>query len=117
MAAPYVTGVAVLILARYPTLSATQIKARIMESVDKFQALSTKCVTGGRLNAYKAVHPHTIVCTTTELKHTSGCSCGYIQSSEAHSFRANIPEGYICKVCGYITSSQIMSHENESENQ
>ena len=47
MATPYVTGVAALILARYPNLSATQIKTRITESVDLVPALSGLCVTGG----------------------------------------------------------------------
>lgn len=55
MAAPYVTGVAALILAKYPTLSPAQIKARILENVDPISALSGYCSTGGRLNAYKAL--------------------------------------------------------------
>jgi hypothetical protein len=115
MAAPYVTGVAALILAKYPTLTATQIKTRIMESVDPVFVLSSKCVTGGRLNAYKAVHPHTIVCTTTDLDHTYGCACGFIQSSGVHSFGPKTFKGYVCTVCGYVKSDPILSSGDESE--
>ena len=55
MAAPHVTGVAALIKSRYPDLTATQIKAAIMEGVTPVAALSGKCVTGGRLNAKGAL--------------------------------------------------------------
>lgn len=55
MAAPHVTGVAALILSVRPDLSAEQVKACILNGVDKVDALQGKCVTGGRLNAYKAV--------------------------------------------------------------
>lgn len=54
-AAPHVTGVAALILSVRPDLSAEQVKACILNGVDEVDALQGKCVTGGRLNAYKAV--------------------------------------------------------------
>lgn len=54
-AAPHVAGVAALILSVRPELSAEQVKACILNGVDKVEALEGKCVTGGRLNAYKAV--------------------------------------------------------------
>ncbi len=55
MATPYVTGVAALILSVRPDLSAEQVKACILNGVDKVNALQGKCVTSGRLNAYKAL--------------------------------------------------------------
>lgn len=55
MAAPHVTGVAALIKSIRPDLSAVQVKSCILNGVDKVSALTGKCVTGGRLNAYKAV--------------------------------------------------------------
>jgi len=55
MAAPFVTGVAALIKSRYPLLSSWEIKKAIMDGVDKIPALNGLCVTGGRLNAYKAL--------------------------------------------------------------
>ena len=59
MAAPFVTGVAALIKSIRPDLSATEIKALILYNVDKRDPLEGKCVTGGRLNAYKAVRAAT----------------------------------------------------------
>ena len=55
MAAPHVAGVAALIKSIRPDLSAAKIKNLILNNVDKVSALSGKCTTGGRLNAYKAV--------------------------------------------------------------
>ena len=51
MAAPFVTGVAALLLSRYPDMTAGVIKANILECVQKVSALNGLCVTGGRLNA------------------------------------------------------------------
>ena len=56
MAAPHVTGVAALIKSVNPGLTTAQIKHLILNNVDAVPALSGKCVTGGRLNAYKAVN-------------------------------------------------------------
>ena len=55
MAAPHVTGVAALLLSRNNTLSAVALKTRIMNNVDSNSAFSAYCVSGGRLNAYKAI--------------------------------------------------------------
>lgn len=54
-AAPLVSGTAALMLTVNPTLSASQIKTKIMENVDEIDFLNGKCVTGGRLNVYKSV--------------------------------------------------------------
>lgn len=59
MAAPHVTGVAALIYSIRPDLTAAEIKSLILNNVDKVAALSDKCITGGRLNAYKAVRAAT----------------------------------------------------------
>jgi len=55
MAAPFVSGVAGLIKASNPGMSKTQIRDRILSSVDKLSTLNGKVATGGRLNAAKAV--------------------------------------------------------------
>jgi subtilisin family serine protease len=55
MASPHVAGVAALVLAAEPGLTTSELKSRIMSTVDPIQALSGITVTGGRLNAYKAV--------------------------------------------------------------
>jgi thermitase len=55
MATPQVSGVAALILANEPNLSVEKLRDRILKSVDKIDSLNGKIVTGGRLNAAKAL--------------------------------------------------------------
>lgn len=55
MATPIVSGVAALLLAQNPRLTNLQIKKILMETVDKTPALANASVSGGRLNAYKAL--------------------------------------------------------------
>lgn len=57
MAAPVVSGVAALALAAHPELSVDQLRSLLMKSVDKLPALRGKVVTGGRINAARAVAP------------------------------------------------------------
>ena len=55
MATPEVAGVAALVLAVEPKLSMEDLRARLLNSVDKLPGLSGKVSTGGRLNAARAV--------------------------------------------------------------
>jgi len=55
MATPHVSGACALIWSQNPLLSATDVKNIIMTSVDPIPSLSTKCVSGGRLNIYNAL--------------------------------------------------------------
>jgi subtilisin family serine protease len=55
MAAPHVAGVAGLLLAKNPALTNLQIKAIILNNVDLLPGLSGLVLSGGRLNAYKAM--------------------------------------------------------------
>jgi len=55
MAAPFVSGVAGLILSFDPLLDDSQIKSAILTTVDKISAVSEKLVSGGRLNAWSAL--------------------------------------------------------------
>ena len=55
MATPHVSGVAALVLAQFPGITNTQLKQRLMNSVDQRNSLSGKMVTGGSINALKAV--------------------------------------------------------------
>ncbi|MCL2013584.1 MAG: S8 family serine peptidase [Oscillospiraceae bacterium] len=55
MATPMVTGTAALILSIDKSFTAAQIKRFILNTVDKNAHFNGKCVTGGRLNIYKAV--------------------------------------------------------------
>ena len=110
-AAPYVAGVAALIKSKYPSLTAAQIKDRIMNSVSTpmqngqyvFEDL---CVSGGRLNAYSAVHNHTLTATDnqdgyTHNVHCSSVACFY-HYSEDHAFTVS-GVGFECDDCGYYT--------------
>lgn len=55
MAVPYVTGLAGLIKSIRPDLSALQIKYTILNNVDYISSLAGKILTGGRINALKAL--------------------------------------------------------------
>ena len=110
MSAPFVTGVAALIWSVEPFLSPSQVKSRIMQNVDPIPALSNMCVSGGRLNAQKALEAHahnSSTCNYTNLstsKHQAICRfCEYSQE-EAHDWQpiyvgADISR-YMCSKCG-----------------
>lgn len=57
MAAPHVTGTAALVKAVWPELTYAQIKSKLLESVDEIitPEFIGKTITGGRLNAARAV--------------------------------------------------------------
>jgi subtilisin family serine protease len=55
MAAPFVTGTAALLKSSNSSLSASEIKDRILNNVNKSAHLSGKVSTSGRLNAYAAL--------------------------------------------------------------
>lgn len=56
MATPYVAGAAVLIRSNFPSLSSSEVKQILLESVDPIPALSDRTVTGGRLNIEAALN-------------------------------------------------------------
>jgi subtilisin family serine protease len=56
MATPHVSGVAALLKAQNPTWGWSQIKSRILATVDAKASLSGLVLTGGRLNAFSAVN-------------------------------------------------------------
>lgn len=101
-AAPYVAGVAALILSKYPSLSTNMVKSRIMKGVDHISAFANFCVSGGRLNAYIALHNHSFSYSVTALNHRCTCSCGY-DVTEAHEFSVSANE-YYCIYCNYRTT-------------
>jgi len=55
MATPVISGVAALILAENPRLSVDELKKKLLASTDPIVALKGKTVTGGRINAAKAL--------------------------------------------------------------
>jgi thermitase len=55
MATPVVAGVAALVLSKNPRMSVEDLRKQLLNSVDKLPALKGKVVSGGRINAAKAV--------------------------------------------------------------
>jgi subtilase family protein len=55
MASPFVAGTAALALAANPHASTSQLRAALLETVDRRDALAGRSATGGRLNAAGAV--------------------------------------------------------------
>ena len=56
MATPHVSGVAALVLARNPGFTPAHVKGRLLTSVDTKASLADKVVSGGRINAFRAVN-------------------------------------------------------------
>jgi subtilisin family serine protease len=55
MSAPFVSGIAALLLSQYPTLSGFHLKRIIMESTEPIENLRGKALTYGRINAKNAL--------------------------------------------------------------
>src|SRR6478672_4363835 len=55
MATPYVSGVAALVIASEPSISMTELRKRILSTVDKLPALDGKVASGGRICAANAL--------------------------------------------------------------
>ena len=74
-AAPFVSGIAALILSLHPNLSGAQLRDIIIHSVDVSTAFTGKCVSNGKVNAYKAVTSDLLHTYSTSQCSTSGHSC------------------------------------------
>lgn len=55
MAAPHVSGVAALVVANNPSIGINALRAALLENTDAVADLTGRTVTGGRLNAFKAL--------------------------------------------------------------
>jgi len=55
MATPHVVGLAALVWSQTPTLTASEVKARILNSVERLTDLALQVVTWGRINASKSI--------------------------------------------------------------
>lgn len=61
LATAHVSGVAALVLARYPTRTPAKLKSSLTSTVDRLPSLTGKVVTGGRVNAATALLPSKLV--------------------------------------------------------
>ena len=68
MASPVVAGVAALVWSHYPKLTTQQVKQIILDSVNKNDQLKDISVTGGVVDAYKAVQLAEKIYTDKKLK-------------------------------------------------
>lgn len=109
MATPFVTGVAALVLSVHPDHSAEAVKTAILSSVNPKNYLYGKCVTGGRLNAYKAWYASHVFLGWeyySESSHRRDCEdCNYYET-EDHVFGVWKTEVHgcqyrQCKDCGH----------------
>ena len=76
MATPFVSGVAALVKAKDPSLTNLQVRSAILNNVDAKSSLSGKVVTGGRMNAYKAVNSIGGGPTVTGISPVTGSTAG-----------------------------------------
>lgn len=111
MATPYVTGVAALIKSIHPSKSAADIKTLIINNDDNKSWLTGNCVSGGRLNAYKALDAsHTYIVWSTN---SYGCisyrctECEYVKTVHPQPLLTQPNDSsthfHLCPGCGYQT--------------
>ena len=122
IAAPFVSGVAALIWSAYPELSACEVKDTIMKNVDKIDELEDLCISGGLINAYKAItniqrHQYKNENIGKISGHLRTCSdCGY-EGIVDHVFgpvRSSFFNGVLiaCQDCGFILEEKYDAEKN-----
>lgn len=84
MAAPHVTGVAALLLAQSPGLSLATLRQRLLSSTVPLASLSGRCVTGGRVDAFKALS--TVPDGILEISTTTSSSPPFSPGSSVNFF-------------------------------
>ena len=111
MAAPYVAGLAALVLSKYPSTTVAQLKAAIINHVDvvynsdNISVFGNKCVSGGRINAYRSLS-HTITRRAGASLETHECyctKCEYVVQNEPHMWAAYNGK-YRCSRCKMVSS-------------
>lgn len=102
MSAPYVAGVAALLLSTNSNLSTAEIKKAIIDSADSFsfKTKDSNIHYSKKLNAYSAiskVHTHQFVYESNS--HIGRCTCDFTKIS------AHIYSNHYCTVCGVYSST------------
>lgn len=115
-AAPYVTGVAALLKSYDSTLTPLEIKQAILSNVDVVPQLQGLCVTGGRLNAYKAIesiHSHDYTYSYAykdSTRHIAYCPCNQFRL-EAHAILTGTNR---CIKCNGIVNGGFIEMQSDS---
>ena len=97
MSAPHVSGVAGLLLSKTPDLAADAVKSAILDTVDKVDSAAGKMVSGGRVNARRAL------CSTATVPGdlTGDGTVALDDAVEAFQVISGLqPE--VCPVCGPV---------------
>ena len=104
MATPHVAGVAALVLAAHPAYSTAQLVDAILGSTDAVAGLSSKVVTGGRLNACRAVGG---ACPATPPLTPPACVVPNVIGAKLAAAKARIKARH-CRVgkLSYVTSTK-----------
>ncbi|MFN8389310.1 MAG: S8 family serine peptidase [Bdellovibrionota bacterium] len=97
MATPHVSGVAALLAANEPTLTVTQLRARLIGTVKPLTTLSGQMVAPGIVDAYNA-----LTNTQTPLP-PSTPSASYKKSAGVAAYDANLGERVLTTDDGYIS--------------
>lgn len=105
LSAAFVTGVAALIASKYPFAEPLEIKYAIMKNVDKSNAFSDKCVSGGRLNASSALREF---CVNHVLSYEEKNSATHVKTCSLCGFIETLPHDWVkdgayrkCTKCTY----------------
>lgn len=85
MATPFVTGATALVASHFPNDGAATIRSRILNSVEKVDALRDKVSTGGRLDLYKALQ------TNSDIGDEDGVGGGCSLSSSPFALLLLLP--------------------------
>ena len=118
-AAPFVTGVAALLMSYRTNISINKIKECILYGVEEIPVLSGLCVTGGLLNAHNALslayHTHSYSYSNINaIYHKKSCTGCHYSIDEEHIWTSTsllelnqtepnyIPGGYRCNLCGAV---------------
>lgn len=125
-AAPYVAGVAALLLVKYPYLTTAELKQTILENVDIVydsdgnSVFGDLCTSGGWLNAYKALsnrkHTHTYTYESVGIYEGHNCVCTACGSTtrERHTWNTT-GSLHRCIKCGLESSYRPYANNNLSD--
>ncbi len=96
MAAPFVTGVAALVLSEHPGFTPEQLKARVLASVDPLPSLTSKVVTGGMVDAAAAA-----AWPGTPVSRLAGADRYTTAADVAGEFPPGLPTAYVATGTDY----------------
>ena len=116
MAAPHVTGAAMLMKANDPSLDYTTIKQRLISSVTSISGLAGKCVAGGIINIDAAINTMPDTTPPSTPKNLSLVIKGMLNATL--SWTPSADDGRIAGVQDYLIkkSSKLIETESDWEN-